>query len=203
MKKLLLTLVMIVAAFIGYGQAKVELGIKGGLNLANINTDDPAASYNSRTGYHAGLYGIVKVANLGIQPELLYSVRGTELSTSINSAKVDLKQDFVYLDIPVMLKLYFVGGLNIQAGPQFGVLMSVDGKMKDPVSGNEVKISKDSYKNADTSIALGAGWDAPFGLNLTARYVVGLSDLNDGNGQEAQNRTFQVAVGFKLIKLGN
>ncbi len=201
MKKILLTLSMTLLVMVGFSQAKVELGIKGGLNLANIDTKNAMATYNSRTGYHAGLYAIAKVASFGIQPEILYSVRGTELSTTIGTAKQDFKQDFVYLDIPIMLKLYTVAGLNLQAGPQFGVLMSVDGKISDGAGGTTT-ISKDSYKNADTSIALGAGWDAPFGLNLTARYVIGLSDINDGGGSEAKNRTFQVAAGIKLFRAG-
>lgn len=201
MKKLLFGAALILAAVAVNAQAKVELGLKGGLNLANINTDDPLASYNTRTGYHAGLYALVKVANIGIQPELLYSVRGTELSTSIAGAKQEFKQDFVYMDIPVMLKLYTVAGINIQAGPQFGLLMSVDGKVSDG-NGGTTTLSKDSYKDADVSAALGLGWDAPFGLNFTARYVLGLSDVNDGSGDEAKNRTFQVSLGYRLFKVG-
>jgi len=200
MKKLVLASMMVLVATVGFSQAKVELGLKGGVNLASINTDDPLASYDSRTGYHGGLYAIVKVANFGVQPELLYSVRGSEVNFSAVSSS--LKQDFVYMDIPVMFKLYTVAGLNIQAGPQFGMLMSVNGTTYDPVKKTEVKLSKDSYKDADVSAALGVGWDAPFGLNLTARYVLGFSDINDGNGSEAKNRTFQVAAGFKLFRAG-
>ena len=93
-------------------------------------------------------------------------------------------------------KIYFQGGLNLQAGPQFGVLTTADDE-----SGNDLK---DFYKGSDLSAALGAGWDAPFGLQFSARYVFGLSDINDTSlsSAEFKNKTFQIAVGYSLFKLG-
>ncbi|MEQ8581346.1 MAG: porin family protein [Marinoscillum sp.] len=199
MRKIFLSAILVLATIVGYGQAKVELGLKGGLNLANINREDAQATYESATGYHGGAYALVKVANIGIQPELLYSTRGTQVS--FNDISGDFKQEYTYLDIPVMLKLYAVAGLNIQVGPQFGVLLSTDGKISDG-NGGTTSISKDSYKNADISAAFGAGWDAPFGVNFTARYILGLTDIDSGS-EEAKNRTFQLSLGFRLFKVGS
>ncbi|RED95643.1 porin family protein [Marinoscillum furvescens] len=198
MKKGLLLATALLLSVFAFSQAKVEFGLKGGLNLAKVNTEDAVANYENATGYHAGAYSLIKVANVGIQPELLYSTRGTEVD--FNSVSQDFKQEYVYLDIPVMLKLYAVAGLNLQVGPQFGMLLSVDGKTQD-ANGNTVAISKDSYKNSDISAAFGAGWDAPFGLNFSARYILGLTDVNSGD-EEAKNRTFQVSLGFRLFKVG-
>ena len=62
---------------------------------------------------------------------------------------------------------------------------------------------KDGLKNSDLSAALGAGWDAPFGLQFTARYVIGLSDNNDGiSNEDIKNKTFQLSIGYTLFKLG-
>ena len=38
-----------------HGQ-EVGFGVKGGLNLSSLNLEDPEASYDSRTGYHLGLF---------------------------------------------------------------------------------------------------------------------------------------------------
>jgi hypothetical protein len=177
---------------------KAQVGLKGGLNLASINTDDPAASYEATTGYHLGAYALIKVLSFGIQPEVLYSVKGAAGERiDISGVKSDFSQDLVYLEFPIMAKFYLPLGLNVQAGPQFGTLISAEGKIEN--SGGTTTISKDSYKNSDISAAIGAGWDMPFGLNVSARYVIGLSDVNDGNGEEAKNRTFQLSVGFKLF----
>lgn len=199
MKKTIVSAALCLMAIWGFGQAKLEIGLKGGLNLANVNTENAGANYENATGYHAGAYGLIKVANIGIQPEMLYSTRGTDVT--FDGVAGDFKQEYVYLDIPIMLKLYAVAGLNVQVGPQFGILMSANGSVPNGTGGT-TKISKDSYKNSDVSAALGVGWDAPFGLNFAARYILGLTDVNDGGGGDSKSRTFQVSLGMRLFKVG-
>jgi hypothetical protein len=98
------------------------------------------------------------------------------------------------------LKLYLVGGLNLQAGPQFGFLASAS---QDAVAGGSVDI-KNTLKSSDITAALGLGWDLPFGLNIDARYNLGLTKINDVAGSaDAKNQVIQVSVGFNLLKFGN
>ncbi|NQZ77256.1 MAG: porin family protein [Ekhidna sp.] len=184
MKKTLLTLFLVGFSIVAFSQASVGIGIKGGANFANTNV----AGTESITAFHGGAYGLVKLASIGIQPEILFSKQGA----SSDFGNVDLS----YVNIPVMLKFYLPLGLNLQAGPQIGILT-------DAVS-QDVDV-KDAYKNSDLSAAFGAGWDAPFGLQFTARYVIGFSDINDlaGATEEVKNRTFQLSIGYTLFKLGN
>ncbi len=185
MKKILLTLTMGFMVCITYSQAKVELGLKAGANFANTDIDNA----ESITAFHGGAYGLVKIANIGVQPEILWSKQGNDLS---GLGELDLN----YVNIPVMLKLYLPLGLNFQAGPQFGILMNSDATTADGMD------FSDSLKDSDLSAALGAGWDAPFGLQFNARYVLGLSDINEGQGDAIRNRTFQLSIGYSLFKLG-
>jgi len=90
MKKNLLIIVFSITSLVAFSQAKVQIGLKGGLNVANINRDDAAATYESTTGYHVGVYGLIKVLNIGIQPEILYSLRGTQGEIDFNGAKISL-----------------------------------------------------------------------------------------------------------------
>jgi len=101
-----------------------------------------------------------------------------------------------------MLKVYLPLGLNLQAGPQFGMLLSAEGETPDS-NGGTTPVDADNFKNADLSAAFGLGWDMPFGLNVTARYVLGLNDINDISGAtEAKNRMFQLSLGYKLFGVG-
>ncbi|MFY0598454.1 MAG: PorT family protein [Cyclobacteriaceae bacterium] len=193
MKKITILCLSILISSVCFGQAKAEFGLKGGLNLASLSSDVKTVDLSGKTGYHFGGYALIKVLSFGIQPEILYSTKGTTIS--LKNVAGDFSQDYTYLDIPVMFKLYTVAGLNVQAGPQFGMLLSTSGKNADGS-----KISKSDFKSSDTSAAFGLGWDAPFGLNLTARYVLGLSDI--GKSAELKNRTFQLSVGFRLAGLG-
>ncbi|SNT24720.1 Outer membrane protein beta-barrel domain-containing protein [Ekhidna lutea] len=185
MKKTLLTLSLVFISAVAFSQASVGIGLKGGANFANASSDFDT---DGITSYHVGAYGLIKLTNIGIQPELLFSKQGT----SIDGDDLDLS----YVNIPVMLKFYLPAGINLQAGPQFGMLTTAEN-----TDGEDVK---ESFKNSDLSAALGAGWDAPFGLQFTARYVIGLSDINDeGVGGEFKNKTFQISIGYTLFKLGN
>src|SRR5687767_10389832 len=114
-----LMIVMVVLGGHSLFAQEFGFGLKGGLNLSSLQLDDPQASYDSRTGYHAGLFLRGKFSKVGIQPELLlYTQKGVgEFST------VKFEENFTYLTIPVMIKFYPVLGLNLQVGPQFGFLL--------------------------------------------------------------------------------
>ncbi len=202
MKKIvyLIALVACVATVhTSFGQAQFALGIKGGPNFSNLDVNSSVGdNYKSRTGFHGGAFALIKLTKIGIQPEVIFSRQGSNFEFS----SADREDNFDYINIPIILKLYTVAGINIQAGPQFGFLSG--GEVKSTAQGiTTTNDAKDFYKGSDFSVALGLGWDLPFGLTLDARYNLGLSKINDGNNApEAKNQVFQISAGFKIIKLG-
>jgi hypothetical protein len=175
----------------------VAFGLKGGLNLANLNVKDPEGSYNSRTGYHAGVFLRGKFSKIAIQPEVLLFTQGTDAT---NTTLGDYKDSFTYLSVPLMLKYYPIMGLNLQAGPQFGFLL--DGERNySSILGNGSTDIKDYYNSSDVSISVGGGWDFKFGLSLDCRYNIGVKDLNNvSNGEEAKSKVFLVSLGWNFLK---
>jgi hypothetical protein len=199
-KKILVTAIVAVLAFQSAWAQEIAIGVKAGLNFANVNTTSAAAAYNSRTGYHAGAYVMFKFSKIALQPELIFSQQGS--SVSFNSQNFD--SNFSYINIPIMLKLYLIGGLNLQAGPQFGFLTSAKSEVPDGLGGKITQDTKDTLKGSDISIGMGAGWDFPFGLNIGARYNLGVSDNNNSSSSSTvKNQVFQVSAGFRIFKLGN
>jgi len=199
-KKLMLTLCACAIAYGSFAQAQFAIGIKGGPNFAKIDVSDASGTYKSRTGFHVGAFSLIKFTKFGIQPELIFSQQGSKFKYS---GSPDLESNFSYINIPVIFKLYTIAGINIQAGPQFGFLMSAKQDIPDPVSGSVSKEDvKDAYKKSDVSIGLGLGWDLPFGLTIDGRYNLGISKINDASTGQAKNQVWQVSVGYKLIKLG-
>ena len=215
--QLSIALVLLACQF-SFAQVKFELGLKGGLNFAGLNsvsTSSVQTTYGNRTGYHFGAYALIKITKIGIQPELLFSRQGQNFTVN----NKDYSSNFDYITIPVMIKLYIAGGLNLQAGPQFGFLSSAKGDLIN-YANNSANVTTDQdlsnfVKSSDVSLAVGAGWDLPFGLNITARYNIGLSDVNKYTGttnnaqvsslgtSEAKSQVVQISVGYKLFKLGN
>src|SRR6478609_9394509 len=130
MKKILILIFCVGAIHSAMAQAEVAIGIKGGLNFSNINPNQSAgASYDSRTGYHFGAYTLLKFGKIGLQPEVLFSKQGTKYTFSTTNVDAD----FSYINIPVILKLYTVAGINLQVGPQIGFVSG--GDVKTTVSG--------------------------------------------------------------------
>jgi hypothetical protein len=196
--------VVIVTFFVlaqtAYGQ--VAFGLKGGLNLTNINTDDAEATYNSRTGYHAGLFLRGKFGKVGIQPEVLLFTQRNTIDNFQYSPGVyyNVKQNLTYLSVPVMVKFYPVLGLNLQVGPQFGFLLG--GERKYDLSGITMTKDnvKDYYKNSDVSVSVGVGYDFNFGLGFDFRYNIGVQDINKAsNGETAKSQVFLVSLGWNFL----
>jgi Outer membrane protein beta-barrel domain len=200
MKKILILLAVgLVSISIVNGQAQFALGIKAGPNFAQLDANSSLGeNYKNRTGFHGGAFALIKLTKIGIQPELLFSQQGSKFTFDSGEGEAN----FDYINIPIILKLYTVAGINLQVGPQFGFLSG--GEVRSTFDGiTSVQKAKDFYKGSDFSAALGLGWDLPFGLTIDARYNLGLSKINDGqNSSESKNQVIQVSVGYKLIKIG-
>lgn len=197
MKQTLTAVVLAIALSAISASAQVGFGVKGGLNLTKLNVNDPEVSYDSRSGYHAGIFLRGKFNKVAIQPELLFfTQRGEIKSTLLGTAQ----ESFTYLSIPLIFKFYPVGNLNLQVGPQFGFLIDGDRKVS-TFTGNGTYDITDYYKKSDLSISLGGGYDFGVGLGLDVRYNIGVKDINNAaNGEEAKSRIFLVSLGWNFLQ---
>ncbi|MEJ2005441.1 MAG: porin family protein [Cyclobacteriaceae bacterium] len=182
MKKLNVLVVLLFVCSSAFAQ--FGLGVKGGLNFANLSIDDAS----SRTGFHFGAFAHVPLSeNIGIQPEVLFSTQGADIdNTDVNMS---------YVNVPVLLRLRLIQILNVHFGPQFGF------PTKAKADGEDIL---DNIKDSDISLAFGAGINLPLGLEAGARYNLGVSDISDSgiDFQDAQHRVFQVYVAWRLLGKG-
>ena len=164
----------------------VNIGIKGGLNIYNINNSN-GVKYDNLLGFNLGLIGHIHLAKqLALQPELVYSAQGAKFTSSGVESKIQLG----YINVPLLLQYMFDNGFRLQAGPQVGFL--VNAKIKKPNSTIDVK---NSYKKVDVGLGAGIGYVNPatnFGID--ARYNLGLSNINENTSAKSTNRGFQVGV---------
>ena len=94
-----------------------------------------------------------------------------------------------YVNLPLVFKYYLAGGLNLQVGPQFGIL--VDDNVK------ELYTEVVQAQSSDVSGIIGLGYDLPFGLRVDGRYNFGFTDvLKDLSGK---NSVVTLAVGFSFL----
>jgi hypothetical protein len=209
MKKIIITLFFVSASLYSFCQTQFSAGIKAGPNFANIDTDASAGEiYESRTGWHAGAFLQIRGEKVGFQPEVIFSQQGQKFKYS--STDPSLERNFSYVNIPLVVKLFTVAGINLQVGPQIGFLTSAEQEDFNATSGGITEEDiKDDMKKVDFSLALGVGWDLPFGLTIDGRYNWGLTDNDDGvkstsnSGApvgQIKNQVWQISVGYKLFK---
>jgi len=189
-KTILVALLMIFLVYSSYSQ-DFSFGLKAGLNLATVNGDD-VTGVQSKAGFHVGAFASFKFTKFGIQGEALFSSQGTQ-----DENDSDFKINNDYLLIPVLAKFYLVQGLNIYAGPQFGILLS-----SETTDGTVDVDTKDLFKSSDISLVFGAGFEISK-FQVGARYNLGLSDIIEDplpGDSSVKNGVFQIYVGFALVK---
>jgi len=164
----------------------VNFGIKAGLNLYTINSDDNT-DFNTKAGFHAGVIGHIHLARqFAVQPEILYSAQGAKYT----SEGVETKVNLGYINIPVMVQYMFNNGFRLQAGPQVGFLVHAKTKTSD-VSAD----IKSNLNNIDFALGAGVGYVNPrSGFGIDARYNLGLSNINDEGPVKSTNRGFQLGL---------
>ncbi len=169
-------------------QAQIKFGAKGGVNISNIDIEVEGISISpdALTSFHVGVMAKYQFSEqFGIQPELVYSAEGAE----IESDKFNLN----FINIPILFAYNPTEIFSIHAGPQVGILSSAE------VDGEDIK---DELKGLNLSLAIGAAVELTNGFTGGVRYNLGLSDLNDAEGDEStlKANTFQIYVGYFFIR---
>ena len=196
MKKTFFTLTIIAFCAGGALAQGISGGIKLGANFANQKMDFEGFDFSpkSRTSLHGGFFLTIMMSEtFGIQPELLYNSVGSKIEFMGENGISRLN----YLSVPLMLRYNPVPVFNIQVGPQFGFLLSAE----DEYDGQSEDVKED-YKQLDLGVGIGAGVDLPMGIGLSARYVMGLSniaDIEDAEDLKVTNTTVQLSLTYKLF----
>ena len=198
MKKVVMS-VLVLLAVVTVSQAQgVRAGIKAGANLNKIS----GQSFNDGfdLSYHFG--GFLEIDHnkkWGLQPELLWSQSSskpssfnTVYSTSVSplfDRNQQVKLD--YLSIPLLLRYSLGGGiLTLNAGPQFSILLKEDKTL--------LQNGQSAFKNGDFAMVAGAQLNFRF-LRIYGRYNIGLQNINDiDNKDKWTSQQIQAGIGLRF-----
>ena len=193
----------------------LQFGPKAGLNLSVLD-----GQINRSANFKPGLLvgGFVRwrpSERIAIQPELVFSRQGTTNKATYLGNEAINKIHLNYLNIPVLVKVYLGKVVNVQVGPQFGLLLSgqrvgqygyYTGAGGNGYLTEDVDVSG-SYKS-DFAMCGGLGIDLPSGLLASVRINYGLSNIdNDARSMATRqalnlgglhNRTIEFSVGYAL-----
>lgn len=190
MKKFfLIILIVFTASFKTIAQEGVHIGLKGGLNLSNMNSDDFADS-SLRAGLHLGVLAEIPIGTtFSIQPEILYSTHGTEADvTLLGGNPMDIGYHLDYIQVPILAKIYLASSLSIELGPSLNVLVNEN------IGGEKTDIGK--------SLEFGGGLGVTYAFSSSffagIRYIHGFTDALDQDNGSIRNNGLQIGVGYLL-----
>lgn len=183
-KTICLSLILAAVSFTSFAQ--IRLGARAGLNLARISgdKDDDNAM---KLGMHLGLMAHIPIkGRLCFQPEILFSMKGTQ-----SKEESDYKLHLNYIDIPLLLNYRIENGIYFEGGLTVGGLISAKEKYK----GDSDDI-KDFFKGSDVGAAIGAGYRASNGFSAGVRYQAGVSNIADDDDFTSHNNVLMFTLGF-------
>ena len=195
--------IVILTVFCAFGSVALaqKAGLKGGVNFTNLYVDD-VDDENMKVGFNAGLYYRNDITeNFAIQPEFLFTRKGSEIHYDGFLGQGKYRFNLNYLEVPV-LAVVKLGPINLHAGPYLGFLIGANVKdVDDNGNINEVEeLDRDDFNTLDAGISGGVGFDFPSGM-IGLRYNYGFMEIGDdgvaGQATEnSKNSALQLYLGF-------
>lgn len=164
----------------------IDVGIKVGANFANLTAVEEATI---KKGFLLGAFVAFNFSDkFSVQGDLLYSQQGAVIDIGTTD---DIHLD--YINFPLVVKYHIVKWLNVQAGPQFGIIA-------------DVNIDNSNYESFDVTGVVGLGLDLPLNLRITGRYNIGITDIGVRNfkanviaNKSVKNTVFSLTIGYSFI----
>ena len=166
---------------------KFDLGIKGGVNYEQLNGPGVSTDYNP--GFQGGIFIGVRKKRIGVQVEGLVSFSKYNIADSVRNGEFKA----TYINIPVLFEYKIIPLLWLQVGPQFSGIVSI----KSP--DNFVGDAKSLFSSSAASGVVGLELKTPLHINVGARYVFGLSNVNNFGDDSWKQRVFEVHVGLAFL----
>jgi hypothetical protein len=208
MKRLVCTALLIGLFAAPQVQAQsIDLGVKGGVNVATVSTDIPDIEdiKESQTGFVGGAFVAFGLGSVfSLQPELLYSQKG--FAGQEGELEANLRTN--YIEIPLLLKANLDAGMlrpAIYAGPVVSFESSCDLTVESfTVDCDEDEEGFADRKSTDWGVDFGANLDifvGPVMLVADIRYQLGLTNLVSGefaDEESVKTRAWQFMAGIGL-----
>jgi hypothetical protein len=206
MKKLFFVLATLLIIQNSYAQ--FQLGIKGGVNVSKIYTDEGSfknnfnESLDTKTGYSFGAYARFG-KKLYLQPEVMFATKGGKIDVvplgGGSPVSVNIKTSNI--DIPILVGYKLFNRLRINAGPVASIKINEDGKFLDELKAVTAN-PDEAFEKSTFGYQAGVGIKL-LGFDIDLRKDGSLSDVSskqfDGNQFSQRLSGWQLTIGRKII----
>jgi len=153
----------------------IGIGIKAGLNFANV-TNASSINSSNETGFHAGIiYAPQSKSIIGSSTELLFSRQGYNYDSGKNTGTVNLD----YIILQQLMVINITRFVSIQLGAQFAYLINakVDSSQQYNTGNATANEILSYYNRYDYGFGGGVEVHPIMGLLVGARYNISLNNL--------------------------
>lgn len=182
-----ISFLFLLLSIIAFAQPKI--GLKAGLNIANVGGDDAdqiieGQTLDSKTGFCAGAFFMYQFSPLfSVQPEVYYTMKGATYKEGGAEYTLTLN----YFEVPILLKIVIpVQGSNINpaifAGPF--IAFNSTAKQKIEFNGQTQEEDIEDVKSTEFGAQFGGGISFGVGNNevgVDIRYILGLTTADDSS----------------------
>ncbi len=173
------------------------------LKIVAVDSDaiSDAAEDNSKTTSKVGfeLGGIAEIMlndQIAVAPEFNIATAGGIMKGKDMDGYWTDTISLTYIQVPFMLKYYLNENINVNAGPQVGLLMTATDFFQQE-GYTDLDNLKPKLKTTDFGINLGAGYKMENGLFFDLRYYMGLTGLlANTHWENLKNRGLKFGVGY-------
>jgi hypothetical protein len=187
---------------------KTRLGIRGGVNLADLTAKDQASNAiateaQSKTAFNGGLFVNIPISGMfRFQPEISYSSQGGKVQGPSGTGGLTYEQDLDYINIPLTFQLQTTKGFFVETGPQIGFLVGAERVNSSNTTLASNGGNKDGFDKFDLAWGAGVGYLSRIGLGVDLRYNIGIANViaDDNTTASPMVGTWKNSVGqFSLI----
>lgn len=175
-------------------------GPRVGMNVSSMTkTTYSKARIRGSFGLMAGY----KINDLiGLQAEALYSLQGSK----VDNNEKDI-YSYNYVKIPVLAKVYLIGGLNLEAGVAFNWLVKAQQKWNSSsydMNGNVIETTThtrsliDDCKSFDLTIPVGINYQFRRWFDLGVRYDISTIRVSEDKKDHAKSSVLSVNLGLRF-----
>ncbi len=199
MKRALIFILVVSSLIAREGDTAFSFGAKGGISFNHFLGDFPIElDPLLYTGFTVGILGNYKINNnFSIQPEILYSKKGSNFKEfeysldvlDLTKLNLDMYVQTTWIEIPILAMYHINNNFTIFGGPYLGIYL--DGKLvAEPSIGIEptigilgvsidYEIEQENLRLPDYGIVIGGAYSISDNLTIQGRWELGIQNLAD------------------------
>ncbi|MGB4705226.1 MAG: porin family protein [Candidatus Saccharicenans sp.] len=174
------------------------MGGASAAKLTGADVQDLEGTIKNKLGFTAGIFLAINIGKIiTIQPEVLYTMKGSQIEDPLGEYTGKLYGD--YVEIPLLLKIRIpTPGIQpaIFAGPSVGFKL----KEKLQINGEDVPLEERLLENNDYGAIFGAGLDFGRHFMIDVRYSLGLKKvltaIEEGTQPDVKNGVWSATIGI-------